>query len=124
MKILTEKDIELLTFPDSPVIEFSLDLGRKVFSLKCSEAFLDLPDEGEDLSHLVVRIDAFQEVQVKEFKDEEYSGIEDYSEEVSLTDVCELEVDGERVAIKGFTKEEGQWVEFVFSGGTLTVVCD
>jgi hypothetical protein len=119
MKQLTKDDFVLLSFPDTDVLNFSLDVSKKVFSVKCSDGWLDTKQDGKVIHEVELQILGFDNVHISEFANENTAPVISYSEPFALKDICEFSVDKGVTVLKGFSKQRGYWTEYVFSGGDL-----
>ncbi|WP_218110314.1 hypothetical protein [Oligoflexus tunisiensis] len=119
MQVLTNTDIALLSFPDTQVLEFSLDMNSKNFSVRCSDGYLDLPSQGTELSQVLLEITGFSEITINELSDDQLQLIPRCTPDFALKDICEFSAKEGEIGLKGFSKERGYWTEYSISGGSL-----
>jgi hypothetical protein len=122
MPLITQSELNEISFPDAEVIEFHLDFVRECFKLKCSEAYIGQTPNGRALLNVVVKIDGFSQMSIREFNDGVFSAVESYADaDLALKDICEFLVSKNIVALRGFSRLRGHWTEYTFEGGNLEI---
>ena len=120
MKFLTADDIRNLSFPDTEVITFKLDLDKKLFEVNTIDAYVGETPGGREIQYVSLKISRFESVKIEEFKDNAAAQI-NFNPDFGLRDICEFIFEGRNVVLKGFSKARGYWTEYLFTGGKLTV---
>jgi hypothetical protein len=118
--LLTKQEIRSLTFPDSDVLEFSLDLPARFLSVRCSDGYLDAKEGGRVICGVELQIIGFDSLQIREFANEKMTSVDKYSDVFALKDICEFTGDHDGTTLKGFSKLRRFWTEYFFSGGDLS----
>lgn len=117
---LTKSDLGSLSFPDSYVIAFSLDIDEKVFSVRCTDGYLDGKEGGRVLVDVELHINEFDSIQIREFANERLTPAEEYDDVFALKDICEFTANHDGTTLKGFSGQRGLWTEYFFSGGDVS----
>lgn len=117
---LNQKEIEILSFPDTNVQSFILDTVNKSFVAECSSGFVDFPDGGQNLIEVTVQIENFSACEIFEFSNRKLNVIQEFNSNNSLKDICEFSINSGTIILKGFSRNS-LWTEFHFLDGSLSV---
>jgi hypothetical protein len=120
MKQFSKAEIKLLSFPDADVKEFTVNVSKKFFSVKCGDGYLDEKEGGHVIHAVELQIQGFESLEIKEFANEKLTLVEIYTNDFALKDICEFTVENNSISLKGFSKLRGYWTEYLFSGGELS----
>lgn len=123
MNRLTKLEIENLSFPDSDVENMSLCFDHCTLEIKTDSCYLNV-NGGKRLFGCVVKLIKWRMVNISlyESSTEEIKILSPETAD-NLVDICEFEF-GDKIIFKGFGAKTGQWVEYVFTGGEMSVTYD
>ena len=119
--MLSEKYLNLLSFPDVVVKEFYLDVSRKSLQINCIDGYLETAPEGTSIEEVFIEINQFQSLSIFEYRNDSLTPIFSYSQDFALKDICEFTYSNDRTSVKGFSRIRGLWTEFIVNGGVLEV---
>ena len=121
MKYLTNLEIQNLSFPDSDVEQMLLSMMEKIkLEINTDSCYVNL-NGGKRLFDCKVKLKNWEKVEITLY--EASTGeVKVLSPETAdkLVDICEFEY-GEKITFKGFGVSTGQWLEYTFFGGDLSV---
>lgn len=103
--------VTALTFPDFPILDFSLEDGARRLRIEMEGAWLDL-DGGREIGRGKLIIEGWSDMSVSRFDHDAWVEIADPLEE-SLKDICEVEI-GPTTTLSGFSARTGLWTRYVF----------
>lgn len=119
MKI-NKKILERMNFSDFSVINTHIDNKLKTICFSLNGAFLmnngRRVELGEGYLKLVGYVNIFISAYNAKAKIEKVLSEENYEQ---LNEICEIEIHQDKVIIKGFSKENFNWMEFNVDGGII-----
>lgn len=123
MKLLTEAQIQNLSFSDCKVEKMQFDISNRIVDIKTDGAYVVM-DECVEFQSCRLMVKNWESVsarlyraKTKQWEELDVNCIE------KLVDICEFNYDQE-IVFRGFGAESGQWVEITFTKAALEVICD
>lgn len=120
--LVKNSEIKKLSFPDSTVKSMMVDTNNKVSEIVTDACYLN-QNGGIEFNQCVIKIGDWYDAEIslygtmsKEWKQLTQKNI-DY-----LMDICEFSY-GEKLVIRGFGVQTGQWLEYSFLNPKILVEC-
>lgn len=112
-------DLSSVSFPDFAVLSWLLDAVLCNLAITTDGAFLD-DDQGQRFSRASLSFANWDSLSVRRYDAQtetwEHCSY-DYDE---LKDICEFDISGEAVTLRGFGRKGGHWMEVRIVGGTAS----
>lgn len=120
MKLLTQAELQKLSFPDCVVEDMVINIPNKELKIKTDSGFLSI-DGGITLKscRLIAKNWRTIKAMLYRAKTECWENL-DVNNIEKLVDICEFEF-SEKIIFRGFGARTGQWIEIVLSEGVLQV---
>lgn len=119
---ITLEECNHTTFPDARVLNFDLDLDKKI----CTVA-LDSSHVGGNSNKIFgateLTISNWDEISILEWDGEKMSNVIEPLEDYKLKDICENSFE-ENLVLKGFNIGHGFWTIYTFSRGDIEIRVD
>ena len=110
-------ELNLLSFPDSQVLEIKINTENKLLSLSVDNAYLD-QNAGVNTDSGILTINDWEQFETKIYSSEG-EWCNDFDE---LKDIGEFLVSDGQIKLRGFGKRTGQWVEYIFSNAKANFI--
>ena len=110
MKILDEKKMKNLSFPDFDVEKFEFSPQKKELKIFIEGAWLDM-DGGSQLGKGILYFNDWENLSISRFDPniEKWSDLNESSVE-PLKDICEMKFNDSTISLYGFGKKTGHWM--------------
>lgn len=119
MKILTQAELQNLSFPDSIVEDMKIDVLNKELKIKTDSGFLSI-NSGVELNSCCLLAKNWQSIRATIYHAKtKMTEILDVNKLDKLIDICEFEF-GEEIIFRGFG-EKGGWIEIILVKAILEV---
>lgn len=120
MVFIHERDLKKLSFPDTKILKFDLDFSNTIFILICQDAYIEETPKGRPIFDVRLSIKNFSNISIKEYTEEKkWKEYKPHDAPPTLKDICEFVFSPGKISLKGFSKENGLWTEFLFEGGII-----
>jgi len=122
MRLLTQAELQKLSFPDSVVEDMVINISNKELKIKTDSGFLSI-NGGIELNSCRLIVKNWQSIRATIYhaKTKKTENL-DLGNIDKLVDICEFEF-GEEIIFRGFGAKTG-WLEIVLSKAFLQVECD
>lgn len=119
MRILNDKTMKYLSFPDMSVNEMVFDPIKTELTIFVEGAFLDTNDGGI-LGPGVVKFNDWSDIQIRRFnyKSKEWKLLK-LNDIGYLQDLCEVFLENSKVSLCGFGKSSGKWLQWDIFDSTM-----
>lgn len=121
MRLLTQAELQKLSFPDSVVEDMVINIPNKELKIKTDSGFLSI-NGGIELNSCMLTVKNWHSISATIYhaKTKKTENL-DVSKIDKLVDICEFEF-GEEIIFRGFGVKTG-WIEIVLSKAFLQVEC-
>lgn len=120
MNYLTQVELENLSFPDCEVEKMILNPDQKIVEIYTDRCYIDL-NEGKRLFNCKITLSDWEKVEIVLYQSSTQKFLMSNLESADiLVDICEF-IYGNKITLKGFGKQSGQWLEYSFMGGSFSV---
>lgn len=107
-------EIKHISFPDFKVISIRIDIKNKVLNLSVEGIWIENKSGiGKELGSNVFNFIAWKEFQIRKNSENLTEWVNVSTENFEgLKDICEFQLLGEEIYLKGFGNQSGLWVEY------------
>lgn len=120
MKLMTESEMQKLSFPDCQVEKMHIDIHNKIVEIQTSCGYLDMAP-GIVVKTCKVIIKNWRSISASLYRADTKKWEKQNQENIEkLNDICEFNY-GKDIILRGFGVETGQWIEIVINEAILEV---
>lgn len=120
MNIANRKDLANLGLCDFPVLDTLLDIKNRAITFKTMGAWFRKDFGKIELGEGFITISNYNAIEVTSYnakKDKKV--LLEENTLIKLSEICKIEINNEKIVVKGFDQSGAEWIEYSIIGGNV-----